>query len=216
MEVLQNKKVIKRGRGRPPARSEEETRRLVIEAAAAEFQANGYATAGVDKIAERAGLSTRTIYQLGNKAELFEMVIADRAGRFIPAMNDHELNQLEPVQALTRILASFGRLTLSAETIAMSRLVIAEGVRFPELAKAFNEKAVLRISNVMEAWFVYQAGRGHIALDDPHAAVGMLRGMMLMEPQHAVFWGQRDVPTEAEIDARAKACAELFLKGCLA
>ena len=41
--MVQIAEQVRRTRGRPPIRSDEETRRLLIEAAAAEFQANGYA-----------------------------------------------------------------------------------------------------------------------------------------------------------------------------
>jgi len=40
----------------------------------------------------------------------------------------------------------------------------------------------------------------------------MLRGMMIMELQRAMFLGQRDVPTTMEIEERAKARASLFLR----
>ena len=42
-----------RGPGRPPLRSEAETRALIIEAAAHEFLASGYAKTGVETIARR-------------------------------------------------------------------------------------------------------------------------------------------------------------------
>ncbi|HVI86881.1 MAG TPA: TetR/AcrR family transcriptional regulator [Dongiaceae bacterium] len=206
--------MIKRGRGRPPCRSEQETLRLVIEAAAAEFQANGYANTGVDKIAERAGVSTRTIYQLGNKAELFAKVVGDRAGRFILTVDDTQLDGLGPVEALSRILANYGKLTLGAETIAITRLVIAEGGRFPEIGQAFYEQAVKKINDVIEHWLALQVERGRLKLSDPTLAAGMLRGMMLMEPQRLVFVGKSEVPTAAEIEERAKACAMLFINGC--
>lgn len=216
MTVLQNKKVIKRGRGRPPARSEEENRRLVTEAAAEEFQANGYANTCIDQIAARAGVSTRTIYQLvSNKAELFGSVIADRAGRFILTVDDAQLDQLPLVEALTLILTNYGKLTLAPETIAIARLVTAESGRFPELGRAFYEQAVTKIGDVMVGWLLRHQERGEIKLDDPQAAAGMLRGMMLMEPQRAVLFGQQGLPTEAEIAQRAKACATLFINGCL-
>jgi AcrR family transcriptional regulator len=214
MTVLQNKKVIRRGRGRPPCRSEEETLRLVTEAAAVEFQTNGYANTGMDKIAERAGVSTRTIYQLGNKAELFARVVGDRAGGFILTVDDARLAGLEPIEALSRILANYGKLTLAAETIAITRLVIAEGGRFPEIGQAFYEQAVKKINDVIERWLVRQVESGRLKLDDPADAAGMLRGMMLMEPQRLVFVGKSDVPTAAEIEARAKSCAALFINGC--
>src|SRR5207302_10351904 len=64
MLSLQNRETVKRGRGRPPVQSAAEARLALIEAAAAEFQANGYLETGMGAIARRAGLSTRTIYEL--------------------------------------------------------------------------------------------------------------------------------------------------------
>ncbi len=66
----------------------------------------------------------------------------------------------------------------------------------------------------MAGWLRRQCERGLIALEDPRMAAEMLRGMMIMEPQRAVMLGQRPVPDRSEIAARAKRCAQLFLKGC--
>ncbi len=68
--MVQIAEQTRRPRGRPPTRSDEETRQLVIEAAAEEFEANGYAGACMGDIAERAGVSTKTVYRLfPNKAD---------------------------------------------------------------------------------------------------------------------------------------------------
>lgn len=56
--------------------------------------------------------------------------------------------------------------------------------------------------------------QGRLRLDDPALAGGMLCGMMLMEPQRLVFVGKAEVPSLAEIEERAKACAALFINGC--
>ena len=75
-----------RGRGRPPLRSDEETLRLIVEAARREFQVGGYAATGMSAIAARAGVSTKTLYRLvPTKAELFQLAIRSRAGQFILA-----------------------------------------------------------------------------------------------------------------------------------
>jgi hypothetical protein len=66
----------------------------------------------------------------------------------------------------------------------------------------------------MSGWLRRQCDRGLIKLDDVRAAASMLRGMMIMEPQRAVMLGRRSVPDAAEIAARAKQCARLFLDGC--
>ena len=68
---------MRRPRGRPPLRSDEETRRLMIEAARQEFQANGYAATCMNDVAQRAGVSTRTMYRLiPTKAALFEEMVS--------------------------------------------------------------------------------------------------------------------------------------------
>ena len=165
-------KDVKRGRGRPPIRSDAATRRLIIDAASQEFQANGYAGTCVEAVAQRA--------------------------------------------ALEHILIAYGALALDAETIAINRLVIAESDRFPEIAVAFYETALVQTNRAMESWLRRQCKRGSIRLKDPHAASGMLRGMMVMEPQRAVMLGQRAVPNAEEIANRARDASQLFLNGCRA
>jgi AcrR family transcriptional regulator len=206
---------VRRPRGRPPVRSDEETRRLMIEAARHEFQANGYAATCMNDVAQRAGVSTKTMYRLiPTKADLFNSVVSDRIGRFMPEIDADALDTVPLAEALERMLVAYGTLTLSEDTIAINRLVISECDRFPEVAATFYEAAVRRTSKAMAGWLRRQCERGLIDLDDPDAAAGMLRGMMVMEPQRAVMLRQRDVPDRDEIAARAKHCARLFLEGC--
>ena len=112
------------------------------------------------------------------------------------------------------MLTAYGMLTLSDDTITIMRLVIGEFDRFPEIATSFYEQAIVRTNTLMENWLRKQVDRGLIALEDPHAACGMLRGMMVMEPQRAAMLRQKPAPGIEEIRARAKMCADLFLKGC--
>ena len=68
----------------------------------------------------------------------------------------------------------------------------------------------------MANWLRRQCERGLIKLDDPQTAAGILRGMMIMDPQRAAMLGQRSAPGPDEIAQRAKICARLFLDGCRA
>jgi AcrR family transcriptional regulator len=207
---------VRRTRGRPPIRSDEETRRLLIEAAADEFQANGYAGTCMAAVAQRAGVSTKTVYRLiPNKADLLTRVVSDRISQFVLEIDPDGLDSLPLPEALERMLIAYGTLTLSERTIAMHRLVIRESDQFPEVAAAFYETAIRRANDAMARWLRRQCERGLIALEDPQAAAGMLRGMMSMDPQRAVMLGQRAAPDQEEIAARAKQCARLFLDGCL-
>jgi len=78
----------------------------------------------------------------------------------------------------------------------------------------FFEKAVLRTKAAMVNVLSRLRDRGLIVIDDLEAAIDMLRGMMVMEPQRAIMLGMRDAPSDAEIVARAAECGRLFLAGC--
>jgi AcrR family transcriptional regulator len=215
--MVQIQQSVKRPRGRPQIRGDEETRQLIIEAASREFQAKGYAAACVSDVAQRAGVSTRTLYRLiPTKATLFRAVVSDRIEMFMLAIDELALGGLDLEAALERILSEYGRLTLSEDTIAMNRLVIGECERFPEIATAFYEGAILKVAGAMADWLRRQCERGVIKLADPQMAAGMLRGMMIMDPQRAVMLAQQSAPSPREIAQRAKACARLFLDGCRA
>ena len=105
-------------------------------------------------------------------------------------------------------------MSLDPDTVSNLRLVFAESDRFPEIAAAFSELALRRTTQTMETWLRRQRDRGEIEVDDPTIAVGMLRGMMIMEPQRAIMLGLRTPPDRSEIAARAQYCARLFLDGC--
>ena len=200
-----------------PERRRELTRTALLEAAAQEFQANGYAATCMNDVAQRAGISTKTLYRLiPTKAELFAGVVSDRIARFILAIDDGVLDVLDPAAALERILIAYGTLTLNPETIAISRLVIGESDRFPEIATMFYKSAILRTSEAIESFLRRQCERGHMRLDDPEVAASMLRGMMIMEPQRAAMLRQRPVPEAEEIARRARFATNIFLDGCRA
>ena len=214
--MVQIAEQTRRPRGRPPTRSDEETRQLVIEAAAEEFEANGYAGACMGDVAERAGVSTKTVYRLfPNKADLLAQVVTDRIGQFMLEIDGDAVDALPIGEALEHILIAYGTLTLSHRTIAMHRLVIGECGQFPEIASAFYSLAIRRANDGIAAWLRRQCERGLIKLDDPGIAAGMLRGMIAMDPQRAAMLGQREAPDREEIVRRAKQSAQLFLRGCM-
>jgi AcrR family transcriptional regulator len=213
MGIIQNP--TRRPRGRPQVRCDDDTKRLAIEAAARAFQTKGYAGTSMAVVAQCAGISTKTMYRLiPTKEALFKAVVAERICRFILAVDDEVLAALELPEALERMLIAYGTLTLDEETIALHRLVNGEHDRFPEIATTFYQTAILRTGKVIETWLRRQCEKGLIRLPDPRMASDMLRGMMIMLPMRAAMLGQRAAPDRAEIEERARSCAQLFLHGC--
>lgn len=213
--MIQNQAAPRRPRGRPQARCDDDTRHLIVEAAAQAFQANGYAGTNMGAVAQGAGVSTRTLYRLvPTKADLFADVVKDRIRRFMRALDDEIIGGQDLAAGLERILFAFGSLTLSAEVIAINRLVIGESERFPEIAKTFYLSAIVPVNSMIEGWLRRQVDQGRLEIDDIHVASGILRGMMILEPQRVAMLRQREAPDLAEIASRARICARIFLDGC--
>jgi len=149
------------------------------------------------------------------KAALFESVVADRIDRFVLEVDHDACATCDALVVVENLMLSYGRFALEERTVAINRLVLAEGARFPELTAYFYEKAVQRTKAALAHVLAGLQDRGLIALDDLEEAAEMMRGMMAMDPQRAIMLGIRNPPPDAEIRARARHCARLFLEGCV-
>ncbi|TAY27777.1 TetR/AcrR family transcriptional regulator (plasmid) [Rhizobium leguminosarum] len=215
MDEKMGTKTEKRCRGRPQVRSDNDTRAVILTAADDQFRIAGYASASISDIAKTAGVSTKTLYRLfPAKADLFSDVISMRIEDYLLALDTEGMADTPLVESLEKVLSAYGRLTLSVDTIAMTRLVFSEYGRFPELAAVFYEKAIRRTSIAIEGWLKHRVSLGELSIDNIPETTGMLRGMMAMEPQRALMLGRIEAVSDAEIAARARSCASLFLKGC--
>jgi AcrR family transcriptional regulator len=207
----------KRSRGRPQVRSDDETRSVVTEAASRMFHDLGYAATCVADIAQGAGVSTKTLYRLfPAKSDLFESVCAGRIERFTLEASTGQESFADIYKSLVHLLEVLGRLTLDLDTIAIYKLVVTEADRFPEVADAFYKRAILGTAKVVEGWLEARRQTGEIEIDDIPSAGGLLRGMMVFEPQRGVMLNQQKAPSLEEIRQRAELCAGIFLRGSMA
>jgi AcrR family transcriptional regulator len=207
--------VERRGRGRPPARTDEETRAIIFDAARQEFAGSGFAATSMDSVAKRAGVSTKTLYRLiPNKAALFEATVTNRMDRFVSVVRLRACDGSNVEAALREALLACADLMLDGEVIVLQRMLLAESDKFPDIAETFYKSGMQRTVATLAKWLRTQRERGLIKLEDADAAAGMLLGMLAFEPQRAVMFGHRAVPTREELEARARACAALFLQGC--
>ena len=206
---------VRRGRGRPQARCDEETRAIIFDAARHEFAASGYAATSMESVARRAGISTKTLYRLiPNKAALFEAMITDRIDTFASVVRLRACDGSNIEAALREALIVCGELILAGDVILLQRMILADSVKFPEIAETFYHKAIRRTERTLANWLQTQNERGLIRIDDAEATAGMLLGMLVFQPQRAVMFGHAPTPTREELERRAQAVTELFLRGC--
>jgi AcrR family transcriptional regulator len=205
------------GRGRPQLRSDEETRRIIYDAARQEFAANGYAATSTEMVARRAGISTKTLYRLvSNKAALFESMVADRLDRLSLDITLSAGDDADIETALTTALMVCADVSLDAEVVAVQRVVLQEASQFSDLAATFYRNGVTRLIAALADWLRIQIQRGRLKLDDPVEAAGILIGMVASAPQRAAIYGGVPLPSRSQIERRVKLCTALFLKGCRA
>lgn len=206
---------VRRGRGRPQARCDEDTRAIIFEAAGHEFAANGYAGTSMDGVARRAGVSTKTLYRLiPNKAALFEAMITDRIDTFASVVRLRACDGGDIEKALREALMVCGELILDSDVIALQRVIIGDSEKFPEIAETFYHKAIRRTERTLAGWLQTQNERGLIKIEDAETTAGMLLGMLVFQPQRAVLFGHAPTLTREELERRAQSVAVLFLRGC--
>jgi AcrR family transcriptional regulator len=205
----------RRDRGRPQRRPDAETRKVIYEAARHEFAGSGFAATSMEMVARAAGVSTKTLYRLiTSKVALFEGMVSDRLERLLTEVNLRTVAHADIESALRDVLMVCADLALDEEVVAMQRMVLQEAGQSSGLAGAFYRNGMQRTATTLSDWLRIQRDRGFIALDDVDEAAGMLIGMLASAPQRAAIFGGAPLPSRVQIEARARTCAALFLRGC--
>jgi len=162
------------------------------------FLARGYHGATIEQLARAAGVTKRTIYaDYGDKAGLFAAMVEHLAGEI-----SHESDDEETLQTLaTRIIFR----THSDELVGLHRLVMAESVRFPELAATFHQRADARHIAALRRGLVRRYGEPAGRLAVP------LFSLLLGEPHRCRLLGITPAPTQAEAAQLAAEALELVV-----
>src|ERR1700724_662582 len=146
-------------------------RSQILDAAVEVFLENGYGGATLDLVVERAGASKATVYSFfGGKDGLFAAIVEERCERILSAFGDPEVAGSDVLSALAHVGRRYMDVVMAPDAVGLYRLIIAEGVRFPELARTFHQigpdRANAHLAGLLSVW----RGRGLIRLDDPQLA----------------------------------------------
>ncbi len=146
-------------------------RSQILDAAVEVFLENGYGGATIDLVVERAGASKATVYSFfGGKDGLFAAIVEERVERILSAFGDAEVVDSDVLSALAHIARRYMEVVMAPDAVGFYRLIIAEGVRFPELARIFlrtgPDRTNAHLAGMLSVW----RERGLIRLDDPQLA----------------------------------------------
>jgi AcrR family transcriptional regulator len=201
--------------GRPSRDAAARLGERILAVASELFLAEGYGATSIEAVAQRARISKRTFYhRFPDKAALFEAVVR----RIVQNLRPPAGTPLYDEGSLEEVLRRLARLTLRAAltpmAVALNRLMVAEAQRFPELAAiAAREGSLAEAVGRIAALLEHEVRAGRLAIARPEFAAAQFFQIVMALPQRRAF-GLGTPLSEAELDAWADDCVNLFLNGC--
>jgi TetR/AcrR family transcriptional regulator, regulator of autoinduction and epiphytic fitness len=196
----------KRGPGRRPKRSE------VLDAAVEEILEKGYSGATLASIAERAQVSTATVFKhFRTKADIFGAIMAEVFGNAEDSLPPAP-EAGDPRSGLTAIGHDYAQTITDAKIRSLFRVMIAEVPRFPELGQELYEKGKKPYLDRLHAYLEAEVAAGYLAIADVPLAARQFLGMI----NDVIFWPHMLVmgitETQADIDRVVEAAVCTMLK----
>lgn len=197
-----------------PALRREARRQAILDGATAVFVRHGYAGCSIDKVIERVGGSKRTLYrEFGNKEGLFAAIVRDNVRRVLEPLTPQSRNDRD----LHGTLLAFGyqlmRLQLAPPILGLYRMVVAEGLRFPQLARIFYEAGPGKASERLAEVLAQHRAAGSIPVADCRRAADHFAGLLRDNLHLRVVLGLQAPPGEREQAALVESAVELFMNG---
>lgn len=186
-------------------------RDAIVAAATELFLAHGFGDVSMDAIAAKAEVSKRTVYShFENKAQLFEGVMGDAcAGRHFE--DDTGVPVDPPEQVLTRLGLTFLGIISRNEGVALYRVVMAEGSKFPELAKTFHNHTE-SLSRKLGDYLEDQTATGVLRVENSRQAAHQFMAMLFEPIMMELTIGVRGPAREKEIGEIVDASVSTFLR----
>jgi TetR/AcrR family transcriptional repressor of mexJK operon len=193
------------------------TRAAIHEAARTLFLAKGYAGTTMDDIAERAGLSKRTLYNnYADKSALFTEIVSDTiafAEAFVGELHEEFTVVVGATNVITMLDDVGQRLALAIirpEVIALRRLLVGEARDFPTLAAEYFDRAPGQVLEALADGFARLASAGLLRVADARCAAAQFAYLVAGEAlDRAMLIGT--TPLARDVIRSAKEGVETFL-----
>ena len=185
----------------------ERKRKSIIEAAIEEFREHGFLGAKTTRIAKRAGVSSRTLYNhFETKEALFDVVseiMLERSNVMSPISYDPSRGLEEQ---LIDALEKYIEVITTSDSIGLQRIVISEFLRDLDRSRKFFSKAASHdypvtklISEAMDSGVLRKA--------DPKYAANQLLGLI----KSFFFWPEFLLGEKPKADGIMQDCVAMFL-----
>lgn len=179
------------------------------------FMQHGFSAATTDMIQRAAGVSKSTVYTyFPNKEALFTAVVDRECDRFLQRIHEIEVAQGSISEKLMDLARAYLDVVLSDEAMSLFRVVVADAVRFPELARRFYLAGPEQMNTIV-ARILARASADReldLAFAGADAASALLVNMIRGEAQMQGMTHPASKPSEAQRDQWASLAVRTFLK----
>ncbi len=196
----------KRRAGRPSPEEAEQKRQGLIIAALEEFARIGFHGASLRDIAEKANISSRTLYNYyPDKLALFEACLEFSGREIQPVLPDLCVGLHD---GLVRYAIAMQKQLFAAQAMRIAALIYREGSGFDELRRIariqFERYQVAPVANILKKY--------NVVNDRCHILATQFVAMSLGEWQRRLLFGE-NIMNEKQITEHAELVTEIFLRG---
>jgi AcrR family transcriptional regulator len=193
-----------------PAQETTSQRDRIMAAARLVFLDGPPEQATMDAVAQRAGMSKKTIYrefksQLDLLAALMAETVSDLGEITLPTVRSNIEQELYAL--IVRIVSNI----TSAHSMALVRLIVSEIRRYPELMQ--HQKPRNHPSNTIATWLASPAVQARYTIEDPCDAGAMLMGMVMQDSGFKLLVSDTGGMPVHLIEERARRAVTIFLRG---
>ena len=211
--------VVKSRGGRPTRDAAIERDQRLIEVATRLFLERGFEATSIEAVAEAARVSKPTVYaQYGDKRGLFTAVLRREIARWLAplaaAASEMPVDSAQDCSVEQRLI-ELGRqlltLNCTADSIAFSRILTAQAINFPEVARLAVDEGWSKAVATTAEFFDHLVAFGALDLEDSTIAAETFLNMVVGHTHRMATFGiPIDMPTA---ETRMEVSIRLFLAG---
>lgn len=201
--------------GRPTKAAAAQRDERLLEIAAEMFMRHGFDATSMERLAEAAMIGKATLYaRYADKSQLFADVLRRRI-LLIYGPLEAEFAKGSGGESLEETLLILARrlvdLAVAPSSLALGRILAAQGERFPELGKLAIEEGLNRQIQLVETILVHFSRAHRYAIDDMALAADLFLSIVLGRISRMALLGVQMEPDT--LDRRTREAVRIFVRG---
>lgn len=185
------------------------------EAAITMFLEDGYQAASVDALISQVGGSRRNVYDhFGGKQGLFTEAVVALCDEISAPLNDMVIDGADPEKSLRLFGRGMLDIVLAPRTLALHRMMISEGSRFPALAQSIWDAGYMNAQRVLSQWIRDGQAVGLLRADcEAERLAEDFINLTVATPQLKALVGLQPPLEKHDIETMVDRAVTMFLNG---